>query len=175
MARKDVDSYNALVGRTQEADRFYMKDGGRLESDKAGIFTFYGSDFEARELQLFLISEHTITNHPMVGSVLSLSVTAVMSPAYGRHIFSAPTDMSLASCLLPVASFGARLYLDGYALVGDANISISTDASVILLNPQSVRLSAMELSAVGKINLVCPVDGTWQIVDDSTYTQQANA
>ena len=150
---KDLGKYQAGVGRLQGANEFYMK------SD--GFFQFYTEEYTGEQLMNMLVSRHTVTHHPLVGSVIS--VTA-FSPPYGYHVFSLATDASLCSMALPSAKKGMYLVMDGIAMAGDANVSVSVPADQTLVDQQSVILSSFELSAVGYIELIAKADDSWAIV-----------
>ena len=160
----DVSTYQAKVGRVQGGDTFYMKTDGN--------FQFYNTTVSGRELELQNISQRTITQHASA----DISSGSVITPAYGVHVYSAATGMSKASATLPAASLGAWLYLDGAYLVGDANLSVRTDSTVgLILNKRGSDLSSFELSAANYLKAVCPVDGTWQVIEEGNYTEHASS
>ena len=175
MALKDVSKYNALVGRVQGGNEFYMKSGGKLEMaggselemEATTNFDFYGTSYTANEILNFIASLGAHTHHPLTGSYTSVST---FSPTYGVHTFSLATDASKASMQMPAASKGMMLIVDAGALVGDAELSLSANLLGLIQDQFSDALSTVVLSAAEALVplvFVCNTDGTWQIVDGS--------
>ena len=137
-------------------------------NQKIGIYQ--GADFafwdtavmEADAMDNFLRSMLTVTDQAISGSVLANSL---FSPAYGTHYYSAPTGQSLCSMYLPIASEGMLLILNGYNLVGDANIFVSLATGAALQRPSGSAISSINMSALAYVKMICTADGTWSILE----------
>ncbi len=161
---KDLSLLQSKVGRLQGGDEFYM--------DDEGLFQFYDLEYEGGELAVMLKSQTNLEFHPMVGdSLCSFTAALAPTPAYGYHIFSAPTAMSLASMLLPTAKLGATLVIDGYQMAADANLSVTVNTEDTLTDRYGTVCSNFQLSAVGYIKLVATADNAWQIVEGNHTVQ----
>lgn len=157
-----------------------VESGGEIEVQSGGIFDLQsgsnfilsGTTFNAKELLLAAISPITVTQHASA----DISSGSVLTPAYGVHVFSAATGMSKASMLIPAASKGAVIYLDGAYLVGDANISaLTASATGKVVNTRGSDLSSFELSAANFVKLACTIDGTWTVVEQKNITEHASS
>lgn len=146
-------------------DASYQADAGIYQETDFVFFT--NTAYESASMRNWVRSEFTITEQATSDSVLANSL---FSPAYGNHMFSAPTGQSLCSMKLPLPSTGMRLHLNFENFVTDANISVfaSTGGGVTgvsLIRATGSALSSFEVSALGLIKLICVTDGTWSIVE----------
>ena len=161
----------------ESGSKIACESGGEIEGASGGIgdfqsgFLFYFADtssFTADKLKYTLYSLNTRTT-PWGDSGTNLSGGSVITPAYGYHILSLATGMSLANWQLPTANVGARLHIDGSGMEGDANVllyaSHTAGVSVACIGTASVLLSSINLSAAAEITLVCFDAGVWAIVD----------
>lgn len=166
------EDYQTLGAMEQGGARFIAKDS----------FNFYLSDtdIDADRIKLILLSLTTFNKWGKSGNT-TFSGASIISPAYGYHMYSASTGISKASLTLPVAEKGAILVLDFSNCVGDANVSIFADsggglANVSLVDYNSTKLSSLEISAAGRIEMMCQTDGIWTITYSSaSVTERANA
>ncbi len=182
--------YNKQGGNTKviaSGGKIEIESGGELEGQSGGSFdaqsgfNFYlGGDstaIPAEDLLLMFRSFNTKTHWGTSGT--AFSGTSIISPAYGFHFYSASTGISKASLALPSAYVGARLILDFSYCVNDANCSIFAESGggfVSLYNYASVRLSSLEISAAGRMELVCFTDDVWSVVSDNgSVTERAAA
>ena len=181
MAITDVSEYQALVGRIQGAEKFYMKSGGQLdvangaviEVETTGTMTWASTSLEGRELELQFLGDYTVTQHPSAD--FSHDGGGELSPMYGFHVVSGATGISLGTLTMGAASKGARLFLDCAYLAGDGNLSVSMAATGAVFNTKGTELSSFGIAAAGYVEMVCLTDGEWQVVNDNDYTEQTLA
>jgi len=153
-------------------DKLVIESGGRIDFQSGGEFYAVDTTILAQQLKLAFLSPITVTQHASA----DISNGSVLSPAYGYHVLSAATGMSKASALIPAASKGAILYLDGAYLVGDANISCLTDSTVgKVVNVRGSDISSLELSAANYVQMVCMADGTWSVIGQNNYTEHVSS
>ena len=165
-----------------------IEGGGEIETQSGSYVdfqsgtNFYFADttaFTSDKLMYTLYSLNTITHWGDSGT--GFSGVSIIAPAYGYHMYSASTGISKASLQLPSAHVGARLILDFSLCVVDANASIFASGAAVgysvgLLNYASVLLSSFEVSAAGRIELVCETENIWAIVyDNGSITERAIA
>ena len=182
MAITDVSTYQALVGRIQGAEKFYMKSGGQLdvasgsiiEVQTSGSMKWASTTLEGREIELEFLSAYTNTVHG--SDDFSLVTGGTLSPAYGFHVFSGATGISLGILTMPIASKGATLRLDAIYLSGDGNISVDSPSTIaLILNARGSDLSSFELSQAGFVDMICLSDGTWQVVNDFEWSEHPSS
>jgi len=155
-------TYQSKVGREQGGDRFYMKEDGE--------FKFYDTDWDGKALRNVLASLYGFTAFGASGVFVSGPVN--MSIYYGTVRYSLPTGISLASLHFPSAWKGARLRLDCFSMVTDANVIFrasvnSGTTGFSLIGKDGVVLSSINMSAVGYAVLACYTENTWQIVESN--------
>lgn len=150
------DTQQAQVGREQGAARFFCKEAGNMNFDD--------QDFTGKQMRLKLLSNQTMTQWGASGTTIS---GTRISPAYGYHMISLATGLSLTSVhLASVPDAGAVLVIDGTKMVGDANASvIALSDGITVVDEGSVAVSSLELSAAARVKFMAPVDGTWAIVE----------
>jgi hypothetical protein len=155
---------------TESGGKISVESGGELEFDAGSFFTIKSTTVYGDEIGNMFLGKHTKTIH----GYSDLTGATVITPAYGYHVYSAETSASLGSAVLPVASKGALLYLDGNYLVGDANISVYSAAGGGIANNRGSALSSLEIGASGYVELVCMADATWTIVAQNSITEHAS-
>jgi len=171
--------YQNLIYLNQGATRLFVKNGASIEGE-SGVqfiaptgFEFYlnGTTVSAQRMLVTLQSLHTVTVVAKSGATQLNYTTSIMSPAYGRHIISGSTGLSKISMHLPSARLGAVLIIDTVSyFVGDANMSIFAESGggavqCSLQNELGADCSSIEMSAVGKVTLICQVEGLWQVAE----------
>lgn len=149
-----------------------IESGGEIELESGAILDlqsgatgFFGSEgITADQLKFDLLSRMTVTQQTSA----QISAGAVISPAYGIHIFSAATGNSKASAAWPAGNSGAVLELNFPLSIfsTDANISIviSTSATVYPLG-SGAAISNIQVSAGGFLRAVVIDTDTWSIVE----------
>lgn len=161
----------------ESGGKIAIESGGEIEGASGGIgdfqsgFLFYFADtssFSADKLKYTLYSLNTKTP-PWGESGTTVSGGSVITPAYGYHILSLTTGLSLGTWQLPTANLGARIHIDCSGVAGDGNVvlyaSNTAGVSVPCVDTASVLLSSINLSAAALIDLVCFNAGTWAIVE----------
>lgn len=139
--------------------------GGKFDAQSG--FNFYLADasaFSSDKMKYTLYSLNTRTHWGASGSLFSGG--SIITPGYGYHFYSAGTGVSKASLQLPSAYVGARLVLD-FSFCG-LSVSIFAESGggfVSLYNYASVRLSSLETSAAGRVELICFTTDVWSIVE----------
>lgn len=194
------DKYQTNVGRAQGGNIFFVKDGGFIDMESGGFLNlksgayltalnggavrigqtglqrFYDQDFTGSRLKFMHLSLDTITNY--ISSVSTLAVS-VLLPGYGYALFSAATGCSLCSIKLPSAEVGARLVMNFSGFAGDANASIfaaSAGGNASLTGLHGSDISVIMVSEAAYIEMVCAVEGLWQIVaSNNSVGEQASA
>lgn len=152
--------------------RIRIGSSGILQMSEGGLFTFQDTSIEAEAIQNAYLGNHTITQHGAADTTGAKS----MVPAYGIHIYSMATTLSLGSILIASASKGMTLYIDGVYLVGDANLSVITDSTVgLVVNARGSDLSSLEMSAAGFVELICTADGTWSIIGQNNVIERPSS
>jgi hypothetical protein len=146
---------------------------GVLALSEGAFFNFPdGNNIEAEALMNQYRGNYTITQH---GSA-DMSGAKSIVPAYGYHVYSEATTGSLGSAIIPSASKGMKLYIDGAFLAGDANLSVYTVSTVgKVVNRRGSDLSSFEISALGYVDLLAIADGTWSIVGQNNITEHASS
>lgn len=159
------ERYRANVGREQGGNLMYMK--------AAGLFKFFDTDYTGMYLRNFLLSRVT-TWEPRVssdgGDDQMMSTHSRFLTPYGHILFSGSTGDSLLSILLPLPSIGQYLAMNFTRMIGDANISIWAQSgggldNVSLIDVNGLALSSFEVSAMGKLLIVCDVDQQWSVIE----------
>ena len=161
---EEEDTYQAKVGRLQDANIFFCKEDG--------VMRFFEQDFTGAELKMLLLSPNTITNYISAGSILSLSQMAV---GYGHALFSLAAGCSVASITLPAPLKGAVLTMNFSGMVSNALISLlASGFSIVGLHGSNI--SAFIASHGGQLELVAAADDIWSVVSRTdSITEVAGA
>ena len=163
----------------ESGGKITAESGGEFEGQSGASFDFQSgfkffatNQINAEVVHNALLSLTTVTRHSCSTGTSTISGVSAIAPAYGTHILTAATAVSLGSWDLPIPSAGKILWINMENFVGDANASILASeggggTGVVLMMYGGLSASSLEASASAMIKLVCATDGVWEIAEAS--------
>jgi len=159
MAVKDVTSYQAKVGRVQDADRYYVKDDGY----------FQWGDIEKTGLQMenALAYSNTIIGAAAGSTVLSITNYSVGLKHVWLSMTSTMTNASYAMVSDPLKGEDVYISLKQGSTASGLVTILFSGCSYVGKHGSVLASIALHNSggSQARIHLMCFSDGEWTIVD----------